>query len=159
MKVFESAKQVVIFVAAAVAFLGALGGLYILVMESVDRRVDSVLRDAETIEALAAKVRRPSLVFDSRNRVLDDQGAMAYLSKAPRFINAAEDRPPEIVVAPKIHLASPPLLQVLDTYYCDFEAERGEGLTWIFRGHWQPGGGFIEEAQSSNPRFRLEIVR
>lgn len=124
----------------------------------VDWRIESQLRDPQTLQALANEIRRPSLIFDSRNRILDDRGAMEYLSAPPRFEDATQDSPPMIVVAPTVHLASPPLLQVLDAYAYDFIAERGEGLQWIFRGHAHRGG-VVVESQSSNPRFRLEIIR
>lgn len=82
---------------------------------------------------------------------------MEYLAEPPQFRAGSERTPPVILVTPEGHLASPPLLLVLDTYNYDFVSERGQGFAWIYRGEFQ-GGGAVKEAQSANPRFRLEII-
>lgn len=158
MKASETLNQALARVGPVAGFLAALIGILASVILFVDWRIASKLRDPQMVQALADEIRRPSLIFDSRSSILDDRGAMEYLAAPPRFEGATRDGPPVIVVAPKVHLASPPLLQVLDAYAYDFIAERGEGFQWIFRGDGHPGG-FVEHAQSPNPRFRLEIIR
>lgn len=129
--------------------------------ESESQKLELILRkskparlsDPATLRGIATQL-RPAIIFDSRNRILADQGGLLFV-RSVKAIPGNGSIPTEVVVHPRAFLAVAPLLESLDEPGLNIEAVRGEGLQWRYTLH---GGGMFESG-AKNPRFRLEILR
>lgn len=100
----------------------------------IDWRIERVVSDENYIRRVAALV-RPSVIFDSRKRILADLGAMRYIDKIDIEGTAAQipKFPGKIVVHPKRHLSIAPMVTCIEGGVgARFTTERGEHFDWIF---------------------------
>ncbi len=135
--------------AGIVVMLSVLYGVY----SYVDWRIEKKINNPEFIRKISSNI-RPSVVFDSRQSIEIDLGAMQFIekievvpSKDPRF-------PKKIVVSPKEYLAHAPFLTTLDETEFVIMVERGQKFDWVYHLGISKYIGNIEKT-----RFRLEIVK
>jgi hypothetical protein len=122
----------------------------------IDSRVDDRIHDPGFLAQLSRTL-RPSVVFDSDERILADLGAMQYL-KALSVTPATDSSPLQITIEPAEFLGVEPVLESLD-HDAVIQAQRGKGLSWVFTVR---DYAFLEleSSPTSGPvRFRLEILR
>ncbi|MCH8011277.1 MAG: hypothetical protein IIA61_04910 [Candidatus Marinimicrobia bacterium] len=135
--------------AGIVLTLAALYGVY----SYIDWRIERKINNPEFIRKISSNI-RPSVVFDSRQSIEIDLGAMQFIekievipSKDPRF-------PKKIVVSPKEYLAHAPFLTTLDETEFAIMVERGQKFDWVYHLAISEYLGNIKKT-----RFRLEIVK
>ncbi|WP_243373207.1 hypothetical protein [Geotalea sp. SG265] len=138
------------FIGVISALIAALYG----VNSYIDNRIKKKISDPEFIREVAA-VLRPAIVFDNHERILADQGGLRFIQSIKVVRQGEAAVPSEIIVTPKEFLAVPPLLESLDLDETDIEAERGQGLSWIFKLKVQK----YVMGEVKIVRFRLEILK
>jgi len=126
----------------------------------LDNRVKDIINDEDFIGKVASNV-RPYVIFDEKGSVLMDGGGMQYLQKPPEIIPC--DKGFRVIVTPKEHLHTAPIVESLNlTQYAIFYT-RGSGYVWIC--HLYRAAKFTEDdfadisADEAGNRFRLEIVK
>jgi hypothetical protein len=122
--------------------------------------VKSIVRDQVEDPRVLQKlfrVIRPSVVFDEKERVLGDFGAMSLLEGVAVTPSQA-DQPLRIVVKPREFLGVEPILTSLDSPAV-IRGERGRGFTWVFRVYWIQSILAEKPPEPSPQRFRLELLR
>lgn len=144
-----TASEIMKALAGIVVTLAVLYGVY----SYVDWRIEKKINNSEFIRKISSNV-RPSVVFDSRESIEIDLGAMQFIkkievlpSKDPRF-------PKKIVVSPKVYLAHAPFLTTLDGTEFTISTERGQKFDWVYHLNVNKHLSNIKKT-----RFRLEIVR
>ena len=144
-----TAFEIVKAFAGIVLTLAALYGVY----SYVDWRIEKKINDPEFIRKISSNI-RPSVVFDSRQSIEIDLGAMQFIekievipSKDPRF-------PKKIVVSPKKYLSHAPFLTTLDETEFAIMVERGPKFDWVYHLDISKYLGNLKKT-----RFRLEIVK
>ncbi|HXO19320.1 MAG TPA: hypothetical protein VOA87_05260 [Thermoanaerobaculia bacterium] len=99
-----------------------------------------------------------SVVFDEKERVLADFGAMSLLEGVV-VTHSQTDQTLLIVVKPREFLGVEPILTSLDST-ARITGERGSGFTWVFRVYWLQFLLVEMPPEPSAPhRFRLEILK
>lgn len=140
---------------AVIAGCASLFGVYHGVNLYVDSRIQDKLSNPTFLRHLARSV-RPSVVFDDRESIIADQGAMSYLTKIA--VIRSEKDSFTIKVTPSEYTGVEPILEPLDFAYA-IDAERGPGYDWIF--HLRDMGILTHNTPKDKrpQRFRLELIR
>ena len=102
-----------------------------------------------------SEVLRPNLIVNEKESINYDQGAMQYLESIKIEMDEKEKIPCRIIVKPKMHLSSPPLIQALDAEFVLFSVERGKGFEWIYELSYES----YCEAFNEKRQFRIEIIK
>ena len=141
--------------------LGAVGAIAIIVAayhainNHIDDRIESKISDEKFLKELSHNI-RPSVVFDQRNSVLADMGAMKYIESITVVVEDGE--PKKIVLSPKVFLGVAPILVCLDGHF-EIIKKQGKKYDWEYELK-HVSRLLIESAgQITNHRFRIEIVR
>jgi hypothetical protein len=124
----------------------------------IESVVDRKLKDPEVIKQVAALV-RPTVVFDHRGTILSDSGAKQFIENISVEMGSEEPgkEPRKIIITPKEHLNSPPILECLnDNFYV--KPKRGNKSDWIFE-LISPNYVLWQSPKIEEWHFRLEIVR
>ncbi|RJQ51509.1 MAG: hypothetical protein C4526_09900 [Nitrospiraceae bacterium] len=146
---------------------GIVGGIIsvitvmLLIYSSIDRKIEDKLNDPRFIRKVAEEVRLPFVIFDDKDVISVDTGAMKYIDKIE--INKNKDQIlSEVVVSPKSFMALPPILESLDDKEIEFEEpQRGTKFNLIYNTVKYDGVGWgTSLAPGSKPqrRFRLQLV-
>jgi hypothetical protein len=153
-EIISNAWVMIKVVGGAVGLISALIAALYGVNSYIDNRIKKKITEPEFIREVVS-VFRPALIFDNHERILADQGALKFIQTV-KVVSQGEDAvPSEIIVTPKEFLAVAPLLESLDIDETDIEAERGEGLNWIFKLNVQK----VIMGNVQTVRFRLEVLR
>jgi len=110
------------------------------------------LSNPATLAAIATQV-RPAIIFDSKGRILADQGGLQHIATI-EVLPGDGSVPKQIIVRPRHFLTVAPLLESLDEAGLNVSADRGKGIEWRLS---LSAGGFVESG-AVNPRFRLEVL-
>lgn len=143
----------------------------------VDSRIETKLSEPEFIR----KISPPYVIFDSNSTIHVDSGAtkfiQANLSTAYKCVEGESDASTgnmlvEVAIEPKQHLASAPLLTVLEGSYAGrpVTSHRTKGFNIVLRIHIGFDGMHLEACQAEAARrnqllkerpyrMRLEIIR
>ncbi len=139
-----------------------IGGLVLIItvivsiygfLALVDNRIKDIINDEDFIRKVASNV-RPYVIFDEKGSVLVDGGGMQYLQKTPE-ITSINDKGFRILVTPKKHLPTAPIVESLTLTQYLTSYNRGNGYEWICDLKYL--GGIIEDDVVK--KFRLEIVK
>jgi hypothetical protein len=137
--------------------VATLFGLYHGLNQYVDTRIHAKVSNPSFLKELARSV-RPSVVFDEKESIVADIGAMTFLKKI--VVTKGEKDTLKIIVTPKEYIGIEPVLEALDSAYA-IKAERGSGFDWIFQLNSMNlvtmGGPNPQETRPQ--RFRLELIR
>ncbi len=148
--VWEFLVAVWALVLAVAALLGMIFGVKSYVEGLVDKRLDS----PETIDKLS-KLIRPAVIFDNKDTVLADLGAMEYIESIS--VSGNEEHPllPRCIeLKCKKFLALAPMLTSIDLYSYKETVSRKGKCGWIFE--LEP---MSYESSDATFRFRLEVFR
>jgi hypothetical protein len=132
-------------------------GLYHAFNMYVDARVTERIHDPRFLTEISRSL-RPAVVFNSRETILADLGAMAKLKSIS--VTTGGDRSNQsfvITVEPNEYLGVEPVLESLD-FNGIIEGARGRGLTWVFTVTPILTLALDESPTPGPPRFRLEIL-
>jgi len=128
-------------------------GFVILVIGTVEFRVNQKINDPEFLLELSAKV-RPALIFDANETVHADMGARELIEPIKVVKKGERNDDLQITITPKKHLAYPPLIESMNLFDFTQEVKRGKDNQWIYD-LIQTGCTDCEKT----PRFRLEILK
>jgi hypothetical protein len=137
----------------------------------IDWRVNRLVNDPDFV-AKVARRSRPAIVFDADRRLLSDSGAYRFLEGVPEVeLNVIDETVKSgleipytftrIIVRPKVPLASPPIVEALDSGDVSVKARQIAGIDWEIRIEGRAinitadGGPVVSLAPY---RFRLEII-
>ena len=137
------------------AALGVLFGLAVALITFgtyIDSRVRKIVYEDEFIKKVAKHV-RPSIIFDSKGRILIDIGGMEYIDKIT-VIPRPDDHPNKVIVTPKKYLVIAPILTVQDgSVAASIKSERGTDLDWEYNIEYISG----PLTSQTITQYRLEI--
>jgi hypothetical protein len=102
-------------------------------------------------------VNQYSVVFDEKERVLADFGAMPLL-EGISITQLQANQGLQIVVKPREFLGAEPILTSLDAS-ARITGERGTGFTWIFKVYWIQCIVAEDPPEAGPERFRLELLK
>ncbi len=141
---------------AIVTISGVVGAIY-GVLAFIDSRIENFVRQEQFIKKIASHV-RPYVIFDAKESILADGGAMQYIENIDTVFNGDKELT-EIIVTPKVHLPIAPTLESLGEVFA-ITSKRGKKFQWIYE------MGSIDclllessaEHRGIN-RFRIEIIK
>jgi hypothetical protein len=142
---------------ALIVSAATIFGLYHGLNQYIDARIYAKMSNPSFLKELSRSI-RPSVVFDEKQSIVADIGAMTYLEKI--VIKKGDNDTLKIFVTPKEYIGIEPVLEALDSAYA-IQAERGSGYDWIF----QLNSMNLVRQEGPNPdetrpqRFRLELIR
>jgi hypothetical protein len=148
---WKRTKQVADFVGPTAFIIG----IVFAIMAWIDFDIGRRLGDETTLRKIAAHS-RPSLIFDAKESVIADMGALQYIDPKDIHIikRTTEGWPQRIHVGFARSLSIPPILTSLYDS-AQIRAERGKGLDWEFEISWSV------EPMSKDDKdrlYRLEII-
>ena len=141
--------------------LSATGAIVVLVgayhgyLFHIDYRIEKRLHDAEFLKEISYTL-RPSVVFDQKNTILADMGAMQYIDEITVETEGRE--PTKIIVAPKVFLGIAPLLECLDGEF-GITKSRGKKFVWVYELESSGSIRPVSSGRITNHRFRIEVLR
>lgn len=141
--------------------LGAVGVIVLLVTAYhginiyIDYRIENKINDLKFISKLSRSI-RPSVVFDQKDSILANTGAMEYIENID--VIAKDGEPKKIVLSTKVFLGVAPLLECLDGDF-DIIVNRGKKYDWEYELISIDRLLLSSSGQITNHRFRIEIIR
>lgn len=131
--------------------IGLVASVYAFV-KFIDYRVGKMIHDSHFLKELSASL-RPYAIFDEKETILVDRGAMAFIEAIEVRINAAENLPTKIIVRPNLHLDQAPILIPLDTDMSTIKESRGKKFDWIYEIEYH---GYNDREQR---KFSVEVIK
>ena len=132
----------------------AIIGIAFAVRNYIDSRVNSKLKDPQFLSKIA-KLVSPSVIFNSNESILVDQGAAPFIKDiSVEFHPDQNEIPKKIVVSLTQHFAYEPLLTPIQSEFV-INPSRGKGNSWVFELEQ-----FDNYRDKNDPyQFRLELVQ
>ena len=147
----KGSKLVVAAVGTIVLLMAAYHGFNTY----IDYRIEKKISDLEFIEKISHTI-RPSVVFDQKDSILADMGAMAYIDNI-KVVVKKED-PIRIVVSPNAFLGVPPLLESLDGEF-GIIVNKGKKYDWVYELKSVDTLLLQSSGKITNHRFRIEVIK
>jgi len=144
-------KIIFAIIASAAALFGFYHGLNLY----IDARIQAKISNPAFLRELAMSV-SPSVIFDEKETIVADSGAMAYLEKIA--VSKGEKGELQITIKPIKYIGIEPILEPLDSRYA-IKAERGHGYDWIFQLNSMNVVTWHSPKERRVERFRLEIIQ
>ncbi len=156
----EEQKDVSVFTIAKIVSVCLLLVLAVFtIIEVIDWRINEKVSNPKFIREIASNV-RPSVIFNSKESILNDMGAMQYIN------NIAVTQLPKskytkggfkIIVSPKEYMALSPILSSIDRNEFWIETKRGKKFDWEYVLEW---GEMVADTEKKvpPPQFRLEVM-
>lgn len=143
-----------------IAFVASLIVIIAYFSSSINDKIDQKINDPEFVKKVADEVRLPFVIFNDKESVTVDTGAMKYIDK---FKIKKDERQGiyEIIISPKSFMAIPPILESIEDKEIEFEEpKRGKKFDLIYKTVQYATGWANTLAEGSNPqrRFRLQLV-
>jgi len=138
-------------VGVIILIIGAYHSLNIF----IDLRIENKINDDKFLKELSHSI-RPSVVFDQKNSVLADMGAMKYVESIDVVVEDGE--PKKIVLSPKVFLGVAPILVCLDGHF-NIIVNQGKKYDWEYELKHVDRILISQSGQIANHRFRIEIIR
>jgi hypothetical protein len=133
---------------AVITVIAALYG----VLFFIDKRIENRIRDDAFLRKLASAL-RPSVIFDHKESVLIDQGAMRFIEAIDVELDEQGPYPKRIVIHPTKHLTYAPLLTPLESDLANISTSRGKKHDWVYTVDY-----FMTSEEREMLRYRLEII-
>lgn len=131
--------------------IGLVVGIYGFV-KFIDYRVGKVIRDPTFVKELSGAL-RPYAIFDEKEAILVDRGAMAFIETIEVRMNVKDALPEKIIVHPKVHLDQCPILIPLDTDSSAIKEFRGKKFDWIYEIE------YIGYSDREQRKFSIEVIK
>lgn len=131
--------------------IGLVVGIYGFV-KFIDYRIGKVIRDPNFIKELSGSL-RPYAIFDEKETILVDRGAMVFIDTIEVRMDAANKLPTKIIVHPKIHLDQAPILILLDADMSNVKESRGKKFDWVYEIEYL---GYNDREQR---KFSIEVIK
>jgi len=96
---------------------------------------------------------RPIVIFNTKEIILADQGAMDYIKSLRVKLDEDNHTPKQIIINFNKHIQLEPILESADMFKFEIEAKKGKGKQWIF--NLSP---VMTSIDIDSYRFRLEIL-
>jgi len=125
-------------------------GIYGLV-KFIDSRARKVIQEPDFIKNIATSL-RPYAIFDEKEKILVDRGAMKFIGSIEVRINDENKLPNEILIHPIHHLDQAPILIPLDTDISEIKETRGKKFDWIYEIEYH---GYTDREQR---KFSIEVI-
>ena len=127
----------------------------IVVIENrIEKIVSDKLKDPEVLRQVAYHL-RPSLTFNQNGTILSDSGAQQFIKDIT--VEMGENEPKSIIISPKDHLNSAPVLECLN-YNFSFSTKQVGKSDWQYKLS-SPNYLVFEGPTTVKWIFRLEIIR
>lgn len=138
--------------------IGVIVTIALLLMGSIDRKIEEKLREPSFIKKLADEVRLPFLIFDENNKILADYGAYQYLNKIDVLRNEKRELT-SIRITPKQFMNAAPIIENINGDLDFSEPERAEEIDWLII--INPGTAFLALESHKEPikKFKLTIIK
>jgi hypothetical protein len=131
--------------------IGLVVGIYGFV-KFIDYRVEKVIRDPSFVKELSGSL-RPYAIFDEKEIILVDRGAMVFIEAIEVRLDARSKLPEKIIVHPKVHLDQAPILIPLDTDMSSTKESRGKKFDWIYE------IDYIGYSEREQRKFSIEVIK
>jgi len=118
----------------------------------IDYRVGTVIQGPHFLKELSASL-RPYAIFDEKETILVDRGAMAFIESIEVRMDTANKLPTKILVHPKLHLDQAPVLIPLDTDMSIVKESRGKKFDWVYDIEYV---GYNEREQR---KYSIEVIK
>lgn len=142
--------------AEIIAFITMLASIVIVIyglIKFIQYTVDQKLEHPDTIKKITGLI-RPIVIFNSKEIILADQGAMGYIESLAIKLDEEDNHTPEqIIINFNKHIQLEPILESADMFNFEIEAVKGTNKQWIF--NLSP---IMTCGEISSYRFRLEIL-
>ena len=137
-----------------ITVFAVLGGFSLIwgFIAFIDWRVKKKITEESFIRLLAGQL-YPWLVFDSNEAIVIDHGGTIFVESIDIQIENPSEPPKKIIISINQHMATAPLLTILDNEAANQTFTRGKGNSWEFKlDYFQ----IFDEVYTR--RFRLEII-
>lgn len=136
------------------AAIAAIIGMAFAIRNYIDNRVNAKLKDPQFLNEIA-KLVSPSVIFNSNESIIVDQGAGKYIEDISfEFDSEQKKIPVKVSVELTQHFAYEPLLTPIQSEFT-INPERGKGNEWVFMlDQFDNYRGNSEYYQ-----FRLELIQ
>jgi hypothetical protein len=131
--------------------VGLAASIYTFV-KFIDSRIKRVIQGPEFLKELSRSL-RPFAIFDEKERILVDRGAMDYIESIEVRMDATENLPKKIIVHPTHHLDQAPILIPLDTDMSTVTESRGKKFDWVYDIEYH---GYNEKEQR---KYSIEVIK
>jgi len=111
--------------------LGIILTIVLVIISSLDKKIDQKINNPEFIKKVAGEVRLPFAIFDEKNRILYDNGALEYIDDINVEIDKDENIK-QITIKPKKFMSIAPLLESVNFNYEFSDPERYLKISWRF---------------------------
>lgn len=134
-KILNFIKNIGVMAALVSALIGVMGfmfAVYQYLDNSIERKIDSKLKNPDFVQMIADKVRLPFVIFDEDMSVIFDNGAMGYVDGI-EIRRGERNEITEIIISPKKFMPVPPILENLDAKMEFDNPTRGKKFELIYR--------------------------
>ncbi len=118
----------------------------------IDYRVGKVIRDPSFVKELSGSL-RPYAIFDEKETILVDRGAMDFIETIEVMLKAGSKLPEKIIVHPKVHLDQAPILIPLGPDMSSIKESRGKKFDWIYEIE------YISYSEREQRKFSIEVIK
>lgn len=132
-------------------FVGLAGSIYGFV-RFIDSRVKKVIQEPEFLKELSNSL-RPFAIFDEKERILVDRGAMHYIESLEVRMDTESNLPIKVIIHPKQYLDQAPILIPLDTDMSTVKESREKKFDWIYDIEYH---GYNEREQI---KYSIEVIK
>jgi hypothetical protein len=151
LKIKKTTRWIAPLLVVATVLLGIVGWIE----NRIDKAIERKLSDEAILRKIAAQS-RPSLIFNAKESIIADMGAVQYVKPDDVRITkrTADGWPQHIHIGFTCPLSIPPILTSLYDS-ARIVADRGKGLDWEFEINWELEPGSKDD---KDRLYRLEIL-
>jgi len=132
--------------------------IFLQLYNSIDKKIETKLKDPDFIKKVASEIRLPLLIFNEEKTFLIDIGASELLNDI-KIIKDGRDVK-EIIITPKKFLPVAPILESYDSDIEFEEPQHGSKFDWIYK-TILPEMVFAKTYPSGKPplkKFKLQVI-
>ena len=146
-------------ISVVIGIIALMFAVFLQLNNSIDKKIESKLKDPEFIRKVADEVRLPFVIFDEDQSVLIDTGAMNNFEKI-KVKKGQRQEVSEIIVSPKKYMIVAPLLESFDAQIEFENPVRGENYDFIYKKVKMANVWTNTYASGKPPKrkFRLQLV-
>ena len=146
-----------VMIIKGILLIAAFAGVIYGCIRFIDSRIERIVNDEHFIRKVASHI-RPFVIFDEKESILVDGGAMQYIENIEIVFNE-DNKITETIITPKVHLPIAPILESLDEEFA-ITSKRGKKFQWIYEmGSIDTMALESSAIRSGINRFRIEIIK
>lgn len=141
-----------------IGVIALMFSIFLQLNSSIDKKIETKLKDPVFIKKVASEIRLPLLIFDEEKKYLTDIGA-SELIKDIKIIKDGRDIK-EIIITPNKFLQIAPMLESYDSHIKFDEPQHGSQFDWVYK-TILPEMIFAETYPSGKQplkKFKLQII-